>query len=615
MSKKYTRTGRATAPSRKLVRIFLLLAVSASTLIAGIAFFIYLEETGNYRQNIAIEQASHLKNQTTVIQENLRHSTYSLLFLINQVRLHQPFKTASGLKALSNDFISLLDSNDLYDKIILLDAHGREVLKVSYHAGKPGTSPESELRWQGGRNYFVRTIMLNANEIYISPMVLTADRGKVEQPKKPMLQFAMPVFDRRGQKTGMIILNYLAETMLSHFKAVARFRGSVVGESMLLNHDGYWLSSPDARDEWGFMLADRRQKRLGVTAPKAWQQISSQKSGHFFVNADQYHFTTLYPAELVSTVSRINTVRDPQQAFWKVVCRYPHAAFMAATREIRNAIILPALSIILLMNGMLWFMARTMIRRRQTEEELEKFHLLEKERASHMLMLDRMSAEIAHELHQPLSAILSYTDTCLRLMKAGKAQPERVSRILGKISGQADRAGHVVRHVGNFTFNQEVQCTVMDLNVLINETLSLAELETRKYQVKVGKKLKRLLPPVYADRLLVQQVLLNLIRNACEAMEGTEPGKRRLTIATDIAGHDFVRASVSDQGSGLAPDEMEHMFDAFFSLKKEGMGLGLSVSRSIIENHGGCLWAETLPETGVIVCFTLPLAQELSYEK
>ncbi|MDQ6958541.1 MAG: ATP-binding protein [Mariprofundaceae bacterium] len=607
------RTGKVATPNRRLIRFSLLIALSASILIVGVAFFIYREEIRNYRQNISIEQASHLKNQTTVIRENLRHSTYSLLFLTNQIRLHQAFKTTTGLKALANDFISFLDSNELYDRISLLDIHGMEVLNVRYDAGKPGIAPEGELQWKGGRDAFVRRIMLSTNDLYISPMVLATEHGEVEQPIKPMIQFGMPVFDRQGRKTGMLILNYLAETMLNHFKEVAGFRGSTVGESMLLNHNGYWLSNPDSRDEWGFMFVDRRQKRLGVAAPAAWRKISRKMAGHFFMNADQYHFTTLYPAEIVSTVTRINVNRASRQTFWKIVCRYPQTAFMVASREIRNAIILPTLSIMLLMNGMVWFMAWTMIRRRQTEDELEQLHLLEKERASHMTMLGRMSAEIAHELHQPLSAILSYTDTCLRLMKAGKVQPDRLSKILGKISGQADRAGHVVRRVGNFARSQEMQRTSMDLNILINETLSLAELETRKYRVKTRKKLKRLLPPVFADRLLIQQVLLNLIRNACEAMEGIGLHKRILTIRTDRIDNDYAKVSVHDQGPGLAMDELEHMFDAFFSLKKEGMGLGLSVSRSMVENHGGRLWAEKFPETGMVVCFTLPIVKELHY--
>ncbi len=614
MNDIHIRADKAVTPDRRLIRIFLLMALSASILIVGVAFFIYREKIRNHRQNIAIRQASHLEDQTTVIRENFRHSAYSLLFLINQIRLHQPFRTTAGLKALGNDFVSFLDSNELYDRIRLLDVHGMEVLSVRYHAGKPGIAPKSELQWEGDRNYFVKTIALSAHGIYISPMVLAVEHGKADRPMEPVVQFGMPVFDRQGRRTGMIVLNYLAGTMLDYFKKVAGFSGGEVGECMLLNHDGYWLSALDSRDEWGFMFADRRQRRLGVTAPEAWRRIVRQESGHFFVNGDQYRFATLHPAEIISSVSGMNIGGDPRQVFWKIVSRYPQTAFMVANRETRDAIILSALSFMLLMNGMFWFLARAMIRRRQTEAELEKLHMLEKERASRLVILGRMSAEISHELHQPLSAILSYADTCLRLMKSGKMQADKLGGLLGKISGQADRAGHVVRHVGNFTRSREMQRASLDLNILINETLNLAELDTRKYRVKTGKVLAKSLPPVFADRLLIQQVLLNLIRNACEAMEGIEVRKRRLMIKTERINGDDVRVSVRDKGPELAPDELEHMFDAFFSLKKEGMGLGLSVSRSIIENHGGRLWAETSPETGMTVCFTLPIVKDLCHE-
>jgi len=590
------------------------MALSVSMLITGLALFIYQEETGDLRKNIAIEQAHHLENQTTLIRENFSQRAHDLLFLANQIRLHHPFTTMAGLKALANDLLSFLDANEMYDRIRLLDIHGMEVLDARYHAGKPGIAPENELRQQGGRDYFVKTIMLNANEVYISPMILTREHGRGELSLKHVIRFGIPLIDQRGQKIGMVILNYFSDAMLIKFKTIAGFESPEVGEAMLLNKDGYWLSGPDPQKEWGFMFADRRQNHFDITAPEAWRHIARHKSGHFIVHGGQYFFTTLYPAEMISSVSKINSYSHPRQAFWKIVSRYPQTAFAIATREIRYKIILFALSVMLLMNAMFWFMAQTIIRRRQTEDELEKLHLLEKERASHMAMLGRMSAEIAHELHQPLSAILSYTDTCLRLLKTGNGQTDRLGNILGKISGQASRAGHVVRHVGNFTRSQEMHRSSTDLNILINETLSLTELETRKYRVKTGKKLNRRLLPVYADHLLIQQVLLNLIRNACEAMEGIEPDKRRLTIETDGIDNDYVRVSVYDHGPGLTPDEMKHMFDAFFSLKKEGMGLGLSVSRSIIENHGGRLWAEMLPETGMVVNFTLPLARKLHHE-
>jgi PAS domain S-box-containing protein len=842
-----------------------LLLLMFSVLIAVIAILIYQEEIRNYRQQIAVEQVHHLENQTTLIRENFRYCAYSLLFLTNQIRLHQPFKTTAGLKALANDFISFLDSNELYDQISLLDVHGMEVLTAHYLTSGPAIASKNELQLSTGRDYFVRTIMLNTNEIYISPMVFMNNHGKSNLSLEPVIQFGMPLFDEQGQKTGIIILSYLAGSMLSQFKKVAGFGGLGMGESMLLNRDGYWLSGPDPKGEWGFMFSDHRQSHLDITVPEAWKRIVSQESGHFVVNGDQYYFTTLYPVEMVSSISRINTYRDPQEAFWKAVSRYPQTVFSATIRETRNTIILFTLFFILLMNGVFWFLARAIVRRQHTEnelrlseknyrrhiesvsdvvysidpgfriedispsveamlgykpeeligstlkelhlvtkesakqamidikgilkgkavksraltfiakdgkhyigecsgapyftdgkisgfagvirditqrkemeghlresedrlkkiftsaneaifiidvqndeiievnpqaismlgysrkefkrlrmremvqcemndrfgmflkeavsfghgatselalrkkdgafistelsaapiqlggrtlilamvrditdrkraEELEKLQRQERERASRLVMLGQMSTEIAHELHQPLSAILSYADSCSRLMKTGELQADKLSKTLEKISGQASRAGHVVRHVGHFTRSHEMQRISLNLNMLVNETLNIAELEVRKYGVKIKTELMSPLPPIFADRLLIQQVLLNLIRNACEAMGGIELHKRRLIIGTERTDSDFIKTSVYDQGPGLAPAELERMFDPFFSLKKEGMGLGLSVSCSIIENHGGCLWAERLPEAGLVVCFTLPIAEELCHE-
>ncbi len=597
-----------TKPNRRLIRWPLFIGLSI--LIVGLALYIYQQEIRNYRHNIAIEQVHHLENQTTLIREDFKHCAYALLFLSNQIRLHRFFTSTASLDALGNDFVSFLASSKLYDQIRLLDIHGKEVLGARYYTGTPGIMPEKELTQSGGQEYFVRTIALEANEIYISPMVFTTRHGQGGLSTEPVIQFGMPLFDAQGQKTGMISMRYLAGSMLNNFKKVAGFEGMHVGESMLLNQEGDWLSGPGLKREWGFMFADSRQSHLNTTAPEAWRRISSQASGNFIVNGDQYHFATLNPAEMVASISGIYSYRNPLPDLWKVVSRYPQTAFSQTVRERRDAIILFTMAFLLLINSMLWFLARAIARRRQTEGELEKLQMQEKERASRLKILGRMSGEIAHELHQPLSAIMSYADTCSRLLKTGKVDADKISRLLGKISGQAGRAGHVVRHVGNFTRSHEMRRVSLDLNVLVGETLSLAELDTSKYRVACGVELAKPLPQVFADHLLIQQVLLNLIRNACEAMEDIEHCNRQLTIKTEKIEDNCIRVSVCDQGPGLKPDDLEHMFEPFFTLKKEGMGLGLSVSCSIIENHGGRLWAERLPGKGFVVCFTLPVTGE-----
>lgn len=609
LSDIYTQTDRSVKPNRRLSRVLFFLTLSI--LIVGIASYIYQEEIRDFRKNIAIEQTHHLENQTTLIQEDFKHCAYALLFLSNQVGLHKPFTAKANLKALGDDFVSFLDSSKLYDQIRLLDNHGMEVLGARYYAGKPHIIPENELKQNAGHEYFIKTIALNANEIYISPMVFTTRHGKGTLSMEPMIEFGAPLFDAQGQKVGMISMSYLAGSMLGKFKKVAGFEGLDVGESMLLNQDGDWLSGPDPKREWGFMFEGSRQSHLNTSAPEAWRRISTQQSGHFVVDGDQYHFSTLNPAEMVASISGIKNYRNSDPVLWKAVSRYPEKVFSHTAKETRDAIVLFTLAFFILINSMLWFLTRAIARRRQTEAELETLQQQERERASRLKILGRISAEIAHELHQPLSAILSYADTCTRLMKAGKVEADKISRLLGKISGQADRAGHVVRHVGNFTRSHEMKRKFLDLNMLVGETLNLAEIDTSKYRIACDVELAKSLPQVFADYLLIQQVLLNLIRNACEAMEGIEQYKRQLTVKTEMLEHDYIKVSVCDQGPGLKPDELEQMFEPFFSLKKEGMGLGLSVSCSIIESHGGRLWAEKLPGNGFVVCFTLPVTGEL----
>ncbi|HED14819.1 MAG TPA: hypothetical protein ENI62_14400 [Gammaproteobacteria bacterium] len=587
-----------------------MLAISTSILIVGGAFIFYQKEISSYQQKIAIEQAHHLKIQTTAIRESLRHAAHSLLFLNQQIRVRQPFTSTVGTKELAEIFIAFLNSNELYDRISLLDKQGKEVLATHYQDDKAVIVPPRELRYLGQRDDFVQTIMLNAKEIYISPMVLATRQGKIIRPLQPIIELGMPVVDRYGKKLGVIILEHLVTNLLSYFKQVTRFGDSGSGYSMLLNQQGYWLVGSDPQDEWGFMFADRKQRRLGIRSPAVWRRISSRLSGHFFLYGGQYRFVTLYPAEIISSVSKLLSYRNPRQSFWKLVSRYPDQEFMAIRNEVRTEVFLPALIILLLMNGSLWILARMMANRKQVEQDLQRLHVQERERASQLEVLGRLSAEIAHELHQPLSAIRSYTDSCLRIVKNTSLQGDKLTRILMKISNQAERAGSVVQQVGNFTRNREMQRCSMNLSRLIYETLNLAELEVRKYRVSIETALLKPSPLVFADRLLIQQVLLNLLRNACESMAGFHPARRKLTISTDLAENSCVKVSVSDQGPGPTIAKLEQIFEPFFSLKKEGMGLGLSVSQSIIRSHEGHIWARKLPNVGFVVCFTLPIIEE-----
>jgi len=248
------------------------------------------------------------------------------------------------------------------------------------------------------------------------------------------------------------------------------------------------------------------------------------------------------------------------------------------------------------------------ISERKLAEELEKQRMRQLAHTSRLEEMGRMAAEIAHELHQPLSAIRAYSETCLRMLKSGEEEPGKLGGVLDKIAGQAKRAGEVVHSVHDFSIKGEVCLLPRDVHDMVKEVMQLIQLETQCLGVRIRLTSAKALPPVLADRILIEQVLLNLMRNACEVMARHQEKDRILTIQTRMADEEFIAITVQDTGPSLSAHELEHLFDAFYSTKDSGMGLGLALSRLIIENHGGRIWAEAAPDGRTAFCFTLPIA-------
>jgi len=239
-------------------------------------------------------------------------------------------------------------------------------------------------------------------------------------------------------------------------------------------------------------------------------------------------------------------------------------------------------------------------------EQLERLRLMELGHRARLSIIGEMSAQIAHELHQPLSAIRSYSDACSYLLKANELDIGAFSEIMNKIASQAVRAGKIMSSVQQFSQKQVVRGEMVDVNALVRDTLGLMEIETDLYRAKPILKAGRQLPPACADWILIQQVLLNLMRNASRAMANNKAKDWRLIIKTRKHDGDNLVLSVTDSGKGMAEEDVEQVFDPFYSREKDGMGLGLALSRMIVESHGGRLWAEANAEAGMTFSFTLP---------
>ena len=246
------------------------------------------------------------------------------------------------------------------------------------------------------------------------------------------------------------------------------------------------------------------------------------------------------------------------------------------------------------------------IERKRAQEALQMTQA-ELARVSRLTTMGELAASIAHEVNQPLTAVTNNSNACLRLLAADKLTPEILGRALEEIVADGTRASAVVARIRGFIKKEPVEKSRLDINDVIQEVLALADRELYENRVRIERQLTKALPLVLADRVQMQQVLLNLIMNGIEAMIPVTDQPRALWVESRVDESGDILVAVRDSGPGLG-SEADRVFTPFFTTKANGMGMGLSISRSLIENHGGRLWAMPNSPIGAVFSFTLPVS-------
>jgi C4-dicarboxylate-specific signal transduction histidine kinase len=241
----------------------------------------------------------------------------------------------------------------------------------------------------------------------------------------------------------------------------------------------------------------------------------------------------------------------------------------------------------------------TDITSRRVAEELAAAQAERAQSASRLITMGEMASSVAHELNQPLTAISNYCNGLMSRIKGRQISEEDMLAALDKTARQAQRAGQIIQRIRSFVKRSEPNRTLSDVSVMVSEAMELADIELRRRNVRMSHYVAARLPHLMVDPILIEQVLINLLRNAAESIEqaGRPPGRRSVelrVVPKQEGTQDVVEFSVLDSGEGLAPEVMERLYEAFFSTKAEGMGIGLNLCRTIVESHHGRMQAENI---------------------
>lgn len=244
---------------------------------------------------------------------------------------------------------------------------------------------------------------------------------------------------------------------------------------------------------------------------------------------------------------------------------------------------------------------------RQRAEEQAQLQQAELAHMARLGLASELTAGLAHELNQPLTAITAYAYTCQQLLRHDTINIKKLGEILDEVAKQSVRTGEVVHHLRALVRKTGYRKTLLNLTDVVREAACLADIQARQRGVRLRLEESDSLPPVWGDSIQLQQVILNLVCNGIEAMDGIPAKERELTIQTSLADCGALKVTISDTGSGLTEEAMSQLFQPFFTTKTTGMGLGLSLSKSIVDAHGGEIWASPNGDRGVAFHFTIPI--------
>lgn len=588
------------------------------TLCVLIGFYaLQWNEHSQYMEVKKTEEHEHVNLIRSSIYRDLESLSYDALVLADSEALltylnknspenHQ--KLVDRLVTFSNDRL-------IFDQIRFLDETGMEVVRVNLLDDDVVAVPVAKLQDKGGRYYFKESIVLRRHQLYFSPLDLNVENGQVETPYKPVIRVATPVFDLNGKKRGVLILNYLAKTLLDRFDTL--ISAEERKEYSLVNDDGFWLDSADPEDEWGFMLG--KTDTVGKRFPEAWQKMGESESGQFSNGNGLFTYSTVAIRSPFITRQNASGKSGPSlitNKKWRIISHqsYDDIKFDILDRRYINEWGI-VLALVLTLATISWWLGKE----RRLRKEVELSLMLSKEEAEKAnTAKSEFLAAMSHDLRTPLNAIMGFAEI-MQLKTFGSLGDPHYEKYVTDIHDSGSLLVSLINDVldlskieaGKYILAEEV----LDVPSLVETSFrQLSKMAEASHQ-KLSSDIPPDFPKLLGDNRALTQVLNNLISNAIKFT----PANGSIEVLASVEADNAICLKITDTGIGMSDTGLIKALKPFEQAdssnprNKEGTGLGLHLCVNLMKLFGGSLDITSKIAVGTTVTLLFPPEKTLPH--